>query len=51
MQNSQENKDKSVESVDLEKTKKPDDRGSVQIDAHIKIYDPNTNQTYVEGRA
>lgn len=52
MQNSKENNEKAIESVDIEKKqKKPDDRGSVQIDAHIKIYDPNTNQTYVEGRA
>jgi hypothetical protein len=54
MQNSSDKQEKQtkVESVGLEKpSKKPDDRGSVQIDAHIKIYDPNSEQVYVEGRA
>ena len=34
-----------------DKNKRPNDFGSVQIDAHFKIYDPNTQQVYVEGRA
>lgn len=45
---------KPVESVQPDaKTKptRPNDFGSVQIDAHFKIYDPNTEQVYVEGRA
>jgi len=29
----------------------PNDFGSVQIDAHFKISDPNSKYVYVEGRA
>jgi hypothetical protein len=31
--------------------KKPDDKGNIQIDCHVKIYDPNTKQVIVETRA
>jgi hypothetical protein len=30
--------------------KKPNDTGSISVQAHLKIFDPKTNQTYVEGR-
>lgn len=31
--------------------RKPNDSGTVVIQAHMKIYDPVTKQIYVEGRA
>lgn len=31
--------------------KKPDDLGNIQIDCHIKIYDPKTQQVLLETRA
>lgn len=31
--------------------RKPNDAGTVVIQAHMKIYDPVTKQIYVEGRA
>ena len=32
-------------------TKKPDDRGQVQIDCFVKIYDPNSKDVFLEARA
>lgn len=31
--------------------RKPNDAGTVVVQAHMKIFDPNTKQVYVEGRA
>lgn len=31
--------------------KKPDDLGNIQLDCHIKIYDPKTQQVLLETRA
>jgi len=31
--------------------KKPNDQGTVTVQAYMKIFDPNTKQTFVEGRA
>lgn len=31
--------------------KKPNDQGTVNVQAYMKIFDPNTKQTFVEGRA
>ena len=33
------------------KERRPNDQGTVIVQAHMKIFDPNTKQTYVEGRA
>jgi hypothetical protein len=30
--------------------KKPNETGTISVQAHMKIFDPKTNQTYVEGR-
>lgn len=30
--------------------KKPNETGSISVQAHLKIFDPATNRTYVEGR-
>ncbi len=30
--------------------KKPNDTGAFSVQAHFKIFDPKTSQTYVEGR-
>lgn len=31
--------------------KKPDDRGIVQVDCFVKVYDPETKEIFVEKRA
>jgi hypothetical protein len=31
--------------------KRPNEQGSFDIQAHIRIFDPQTKQVYVEGRA
>ena len=30
---------------------KPNESGSISVQAHMRIYDPKTQKTYVEGRA
>jgi hypothetical protein len=30
--------------------KKPDDSGTIAVNAHFKIFDPNTKEVYVEDR-
>lgn len=30
---------------------KPNDKGNVTVQAHMKIFDPKTKEVYVEGRA
>jgi len=31
--------------------KKPNEQGTVSVQAHMRIFDPKTQKTYVEGRA
>lgn len=31
--------------------RRPDDRGSIQVDGFVKIFDPNTQQVFLETRA
>jgi hypothetical protein len=31
--------------------RKPNETGSISVQAHMRIYDPKTQKTYVEGRA
>lgn len=31
--------------------KQPDEKGGVHIQGHIKIFDPKTNEVFVNGRA
>jgi len=31
--------------------KNPDERGSIRVEAHIKIFDPQTKEVFVKGRA
>lgn len=31
--------------------RRPNDQGTVTVQAHMKIFDPNSKQIYVEGRA
>lgn len=32
-------------------TKQPDEVGTVRIDSHIKIFDPNTDEVFVDKRS
>lgn len=31
--------------------KQPDERGGIYVQSHIKIFDPETDEVYVNGRA
>jgi hypothetical protein len=31
--------------------RKPNEKGTISVQAHMRIYDPQTKKTYVEGRA
>lgn len=31
--------------------RKPNEKGTISVQAHMRIYDPVTQKTYVEGRA
>lgn len=31
--------------------RRPNEMGSISVQAHIRIFDPKTQKTYVEGRA
>lgn len=33
-----------------DQTRKPDDRGSVNVDGFVRIFDPNTQQVFLETR-
>lgn len=33
------------------KPRKPNEMGSVSVQAHLRIFEPTTQKTYVEGRA
>ena len=39
------------QTANAQTAKKPDDKGNVTVLAHFKIFDPQTKQVYVEGRA
>lgn len=45
----EENKEK--QQVTLQPEKKPDEKGGVYLQGHIKIFDPETKEIYVNGRA
>lgn len=34
-----------------EKSHKPNETGTINVQGHFKVFDPNTQKTYVEGRA
>jgi len=31
--------------------RKPNEQGTISVQAHLRIFDPKTQKTYVEGRA
>lgn len=31
--------------------RKPNEKGTIHVQGHMRIYDPKTQKTYVEGRA
>jgi hypothetical protein len=42
---------KPVEAAKQKPPAKPNEMGSITVQAHMRIFDPKTNKTYVEGRA
>lgn len=34
-----------------QKPSRPNETGSISVHAHMRIFDPNTQKTYAEGRA
>jgi hypothetical protein len=43
--------DKQQESVNKQEEKKPDEQGGILVEGHVKIFDPETKEVYVNGRA
>ena len=37
--------------IPVQPTKKPNESGSFSVESHVKIFDPNTKEVYVEKRA
>lgn len=50
MTNTQLNKP-AAESAKQTKPARPNETGSISVQAHMRIFDPQTQKTYVEGRA
>ena len=46
----QDNNDISTERAREQQPKQPDDAGTVEVNAHFKIFDPNTKEVFVEDR-
>ena len=42
---------KQEQQVTLQPEKKPDEKGGILVQGHIKIFDPETQEVYVNGRA
>ena len=42
---------KEEQQVAVKPEKKPDERGGIYIESRIKIFDPETQQVYLDGRA
>ena len=49
MSNTQQNQQ--IETKKEEKPRRPNETGSISVQAHMRIFDPKTQKTYVEGRA
>ena len=47
--NMEENKQE--QQVTPQPEKKPDEKGGILVQGHIKIFDPETQEVYVNGRA
>jgi hypothetical protein len=51
MDNNAINKNMTTTTQDNQPKKVPDERGGIRVEAHIKIFDPQTKQVFVKGRA
>jgi hypothetical protein len=53
MANNEINKniDNNQENSEVEKKKQPDEQGGIHLQSHIKIFDPETTEVFVNGRA
>jgi hypothetical protein len=49
MSNTQQNQP--VESNKEQKTRKPNETGTINVQGYFRVFDPKTQKTYVEGRA
>ena len=45
--NTQNQQQKAVQ----QQQRRPNESGTISVEAHMKIFDPNTKKVYVEGRA
>jgi hypothetical protein len=48
MPNTQSNQPKQQPAA---KARKPNEQGTISVQAHMRIFDPKTQKTFVEGRA
>ena len=51
MANTQENPKVQQLSTDQKPPTRPNENGTISVQAHMRIFDPKTQQTFVEGRA
>ena len=42
---------KPVQTPAPQSQRRPNEQGTINVEAHMRIFDPKTKQTYVEGRA
>ena len=45
------NMEEKTQEVAVQETKSPDEKGGILIQSHIKIFDPENQEVYVNGRA
>jgi hypothetical protein len=43
--------DKTQETPPEIKSKQPDEKGGIHVESHVKIFDPETEEVFVNGRA
>jgi len=51
MSNTQENSKVQQPAVNQKPGSRPNENGTISVQAHMRIFDPKTQQTFVEGRA
>ncbi len=51
MNNKEQNQNTGTESKSITEQKRPNETGSISVEAHVKIFDPKTKEIYVEKRA
>lgn len=51
MSNTQENPKGTQTNNNQQQPSRPNEKGTISVQAHMRIFDPKTQKTFVEGRA